>query len=323
MMGFGASNLKARLCGKALDFCGKAGVPFLLTVFCGVIVFCFFVVSFPTPDLMQADSPSYLAFSPKRTLGFPAFLVIVGHFDSSYRFLPFLQMSILILSAGALIEACNRLYPAAVTWLLTGLIVLINPFLWRYTMMLLTESIYASICMLIVAGFFMALRSRPRGAGWLVTSGILIGAAISIRPAAYAMLVAACIGTLFWKTRIVRSLISLAAPAFACVFALSLFNWAQNGVFGTQLAGGNEVIGSVALLIPPDLPGDDHEVAARIAADLKPISSRLPNSIREVRDYYWITYEALGYVREYKVMPRLVAEVLNRAQASHEDLNEI
>jgi hypothetical protein len=314
---------KARLSRATLGLGREPAIPFLLMVVFGAIVMGMFSLTLPTPDPMAPDSPTYLDFSPKRTLGYPLILAAVGHFDPSLRILPFLQMLALILSAAALMEACNRLYPAGMVWIFTGVVGLLNPFLWRYTMMVLTESTYASLCMLVLASFFVAILHRPRGTAWLITTGALIGLAISVKPSAYAVLIAVGIGTAFWKTRVARAFAALAAPALACVLALSTWNWAERGIFGTQLAGGTEILGNVALLIPPDLPGKNHEIAAQIAADLTPVSSRLPGSltsIRDARDYYWVTYESLGPLRD-EIVEKLTNVVLDRAKASGETLN--
>src|SRR5437763_9760561 len=269
---------KSRLGRASLGLGSEVAIPFLLMVVFGAFVMGMFSLTLPIPDLLQPDSAGYLEFSPKRTLGYPLILAAVAHFDPSFRTLPFLQMLTLILSAAALIEACNRLYPAGIVWIFVGVVGLLNPFLWRYTMMIMTDSIYASLCMLALASFFLAILHRSRGTAWLIMTGTLIGIAISVRPSAYAILIAICIGTAFWKARVGQAFGARAAPALGCVLALSTWNWAERGIFGTQLAGGIEIIGNVALLIPADLPGKNHEIAAQIAADLTPLSSPLATS---------------------------------------------
>jgi hypothetical protein len=121
---------KSRLGRASLGLGSEVAIPFLLMVVFGAFVMGMFSLTLPIPDLLQPDSAGYLEFSPKRTLGYPLILAAVAHFDPSFRTLPFLQMLTLILSAAALIEACNRLYPAGIVWIFVGLVGLLNPFLW-------------------------------------------------------------------------------------------------------------------------------------------------------------------------------------------------
>jgi hypothetical protein len=298
-------------------------LPAVSTVVCGFIFMGVFSFTLAAPGLFQQDSSSYIEFDPARTAGYPLFLFFVRLLDSGYRSLPFVQMGLLIISTAYLIEACHGIYPAAITWALAGIIILMNPFLWRYTGMILTESVYSSLCMLVLASLFMALTCRPQGTGWLLTTGLFLGVAISIRPVGYALLVPASIGAVFWKTRFVRAFTAVALPVFACVLSLCSWNWFQHGIFATQVSGGYEIIGKVAVIIPADLPGPNRNVASQIAASVEPVASRLPHSIAQARDYYWMTYLGFNKIRREGALPPIMAAVDSRAKTSGERIDPI
>ena len=300
---------KFQLNRMIVSFFNRAGVPFWTVVVCAGTVMNIFYFTLPIPNLIQSDSASYLAFAPKRTIGYPLLLATIGHFDPSFRILPFLQMSILVLSAASLIEACNRLYSAAAIWILAGLVTFLNPFLWRYTGMMLTESLYTSACVLFLTSIMMAIKNRPHGTYWLLAAGLAIAIAISIRPVGYALVAAALSASLFWKRRFLFAFAAITTPIVASVFALCAWNWSQHGIFATQVMGGYEAIAKVAPLVPADLPGQNHDVAAQIAKGVEPFSSRLPSSVDRSRDYYWMTYLSFDDLRDQVVFPALVAAV--------------
>jgi hypothetical protein len=280
-------------------------LPWILTVVCGLMFMGVFSLILPSPGLLHPDSPTYLEFSPNRTAGYPLFLSLLARFDPTYELLPLIQMVILVVSVAFLVEACHRIYQSAITWALVGSVILLNPFLWRYTGMMLTESLYTSACVLFLASIVVAIKNRPHGAYWLLVAGLFIAIAIAIRPVGYALIGAALFGSLLWKRRFLFSFVIIITPVVASVFALSAWNWSKHGVFATQVVGGYEAIGKLALLIPTDLSGQNHDVAAQIAKNLESISSRLPSSVDRSRDYYWMTYLSFNDLRTQVVFPAL------------------
>jgi hypothetical protein len=297
---------------KILRYDKRRNLPWVLTVVCGLMFMGVFSLILPSPGLLHPDSPTYLEFSPNRTAGYPLFLYVLARVDPTYEILPFLQATILVLSVAFLAEACHRIYQAASVWILVGCAILLNPFLWRYTEMMLTESLYTSACVLFLAAMMMAIRNRPHGTYWLLSGGLFIGIAISIRPVGYALVPAALFGSLFWKRRFLFAFVSIIVPVVACVFAMCAWNWSKHGIFATQVVGGYEAIGKVALLVPADLPGQNHDVAAQIAKNVEPVSSRLPSSVDRSRDYYWMTYLGFNDLRTLAVFPALATAVAAR-----------
>jgi hypothetical protein len=307
---------------KVLRVNSHKNLPWALTVVCGLTFMSVFSLIFPNPGLIHPDSHSYLEFGLSRTVGYPLFLSLIALFDPSYGLLPFIQMVILVGSVAFLVQACHQIYQAGITWGLVGCIILVNPFLWRYTGMMLTESLYTSACVLFLASFMMAIKNRPHGIGWLLAAGLFVAMAISIRPVGYALITSALFGVLFWKGRSPFALAGVIAPVLASVIALCAWNWSKHGIFATQVVGGYEAIGKVALLVPADLPGENHDVAAQIAKNAEPVSSRLPSPVDRSRDYYWMTYLGFNGVRKDAVFPALAAAVGAR-DTIDEDLQPI
>jgi hypothetical protein len=273
------------------------------------------------PDLLVPDSSSYLEFSPDRTVGYPLILAAVAHFDPDFRSLPYLQMGCLILSAALLVEACNRVRPAPVIWAVVGTAVLANPFVWRYAMSIMSESLYISFSMLFLSCYLMALSSRPKGLGWLALASAFLGITVLQRPVGYALLIAALLGTYFWKSRFSYAAIAAAGPALACILVACASNWIHRGVFATQIFGGGLLASHVALLMPEQLPGPNEQLTARIAADLRPIASGLPHDLSGVRDYYWMTYLSLNSVLHKEILPLLTAAVATSSKTSTDALS--
>jgi hypothetical protein len=299
------AGLRARL----FRYDKRKNLVWILTVVCGLTFMGIFSLILPNPGLFQADSSTYIDFSPNRTAGYPLLLSLLARFDPTYELLPVIQRVILVVSVAFLVGACHRVYQSAITWTLVGFAILMNPFLWRYTGMTLTESLYTSACAFFLASIMMAIKNRPYGNYSLLAAGLFVGIAISIRPVGYALIAAALFGSLFWKRRFLFTFTMIMTPVVASVFALSAWNWSKHGIFATQVSGGYEAIGKVALLIPTDLPGQNHAVAAQIAKNLEPVSSRLPTSLDRSRDYYWMTYLSYNGLRNDVVFPALATAV--------------
>jgi len=135
------------------------------------------------PPMMTPDSPTYLNWSVIRTPGYPLFLSAVRIIDPELGYLPYVQMAILIASSAFLVQAAARLGGPWWIWPLMGVGILGNPFIWRYSWEILTESLFITLFMIFLGCVAMALQRRPGLICLFAASGIL-GAAILVRPAA-------------------------------------------------------------------------------------------------------------------------------------------
>ena len=282
-----------------------------------------FMATLSRPDLLTFDSGSYLDWSPSRTFAYPALLWLIGRIDPSHSLVPYVQMALLVASAALMVAACHALRPAGVVWALAGMAILANPFIWRYAMQILAESLYISLCMLFVAAAALALRARPHGLAWLGPVGVVLGLVVLTRPDGYSLLAASAIGVVLWRPNWARAGAALVGPALACLLLASLVNWVARGTFATQISGGYNLVGNVAFLIRPDLPGADTNGAARIAARLQAVSARLPpRTIAGARDHYWMTYFGYNPALHGTILPILVEEAGGDASARGEALSD-
>jgi hypothetical protein len=282
-----------------------------------------FVATMSRPELLTFDSRSYLNWSPSRTFAYPALLWLIGAIDRSYALVPYVQMTLLVVSAALLAEAGHRLRPAGFVWTLAGMAMLANPFIWRYAMQVLSESLYIALSMLFVACLALALRHRPQGLAWLGMASVALGLMILTRPDGYSLLVANAIGVAVWRPNRLRASAALFGPALACVLLASVVNVMARNTFATQISGGYNIVSNVAFFMPPDLPGASKSVAARIASQLRDVSAHLPRRTLEgASDYYWLTRFGFNPVLHEAILPILEDEASRDATARGEALNE-
>jgi hypothetical protein len=192
------------------------------------------------PPMMTPDSPTYLNWSVIRTPGYPFFLSVVRIIDPELGHLPYVQMAILIASSAFLAQAAARLGGPWWIWPLMSAGILGNPFIWRYSWEILTESLFISLFMIFLGCVAMALQRRP-ALLWLFAASGILGAAILARPAGYALLGVAPLIGLLWTGRRWTAVGAATIPAIAILLAVSSWNLATKGYFGTQIFAGYNI----------------------------------------------------------------------------------
>jgi len=197
------------------------------------------VVATP-PPMMTPDSPTYLNWSVIRTPGYPFFLSAVRIFDPELGYLPYVQMALVVGSTAFLAQAAARLGGPWWIWPVMCAGILGNPFIWRYSWEILTESLFISLFMVFLGCVAMALQRRP-ALFWLFAASGILGAAILVRPAGYALLGVAPLIGLLWIGRRWTAVGAATTPAIAIVFAVSSWNLATKGYFGTQIFAGYNI----------------------------------------------------------------------------------
>jgi hypothetical protein len=197
------------------------------------------VVATP-PPMMTPDSSTYLNWSVIRTPGYPFFLSAVRIIDPELGHLPYVQMAILIASSAFLAQAAARLGGPWWIWLLMSAGILGNPFIWRYSWEILTESLFISLFMAFLGCVAMALQRRP-ALLWLFAASGILGAAILVRPAGYALLGVAPLIGLLWTGRRWTAVGAATIPAIAILLAVCSWNLATKGYFGTQIFAGYNI----------------------------------------------------------------------------------
>jgi hypothetical protein len=212
----------------------------LIVALIGVALMGGLTVEATPPPMMTPDSPTYLNWSVIRTPGYPFFLSAVRIIDPELVHLPYVQMAMLIASTAFLAQAAARLGGPWWIWPLMGIGILGNPFIWRYSWEILTESLFISLFMIFLGCVAMALQRRP-ALIWLVAASGILGAAILARPTGYALLGVAPLIGLLWSGRRWTAVGAATIPAIAILLAVSSWNLTTKGYFGTQIFAGYDI----------------------------------------------------------------------------------
>ena len=207
----------------------------LFVVLTGVALMGGMTLVITPPPMMAIDSPTYLSWSVTRTPGYPFFLSVIKIFDPELGHLPYFQMTLFIAASAFLAHAAARLGGPWWIWLLMAGAILGNPFIWRYSWEILTESLFITLVMVFLGCVAMALRRRPAGLSWLFAASVVLGAGILVRPVGYALLGVAPLIGLLWRGRRWAAVGAAALPTVAIVLAVSSWNLINKGYFATQI----------------------------------------------------------------------------------------
>lgn len=264
--------------------------PGLITLAGGLAFMALFFILLPHPAMIAPDSQGYLTWDISRTPGYPALLWLLQRLDPTLSALPFAQMGLFAVSAAVMIHLCHQARPAALGWSLCGLLVVANPFLWRYAMQMMTESPYISLTML---GFGCAVASLGKETpSWRMAglAGLCIGLAILVRPTGYACWIALAFVPLAWPRRRLLGWLAFLGPVAVLIGGVSLWNGLHRGYYATQAFGGINLLGHVAFFVGPhpDQPAALQPLAAEIAADLAPAAQQIRGQTDPIR-HYWMT----------------------------------
>jgi len=133
---------------------------------------------------LTADSASYLELSPRRTTGYPLFLALLRQLSDGLHVVQLAQVWLFSASLALLGHALVRCLHSPQRATLALLAIAANPFLAKYHFQILTESVFSSLGVAIVALLALCLES-PRTAR-LCALGAAIAAAIAVRPVGWA-----------------------------------------------------------------------------------------------------------------------------------------
>ncbi len=226
----------------------------------------------PAPaKLLQVDSPSYLAFAPTRTGGYPLFLHMVETLPGGLHDLPAIQLGLCALAATFLCVSFRRLLGCRTTAALLLVLLLGNPQVTRLSFMIMTESMFLS-CLMVLIGLFCRILRRPR-ATTLAWASLVAGMAVLIRPAGYALAVSLPLLAL-WCRRgahpLIGTLPALALPYLAALGLGMAAYHGEHGLWRTQTLLGKSLLGKAAAIADVKQPGSDPQAVATIAATVAP-----------------------------------------------------
>lgn len=159
------------------------------------VIFLVVMVMFPidTP-ITQPDSAGYIAFSALRTPGYPLVIWIVEAISGHYKNVVYFQVFFYCICVGYLSYTILSTSKSILLAYFICFFIIINPELNKYHFIVLTESLFISLTILICAEI---IRIAYRFSTWrFVSLGLLIGFSISIRPIGYAFI--PLIPIIFW-----------------------------------------------------------------------------------------------------------------------------
>jgi hypothetical protein len=238
-------------------------------------------------ELMQADSQSYLDFSPIRTAGYPLFLRLVDHLPGGLHSLPWLQLGFYGVAALLLASSFRRLSGSNTAGGLLLVLLLGNGQVIRLSFMIMTESLFLS-CFMLLLGLFCRLVQKP---AWqaLALASLVAGLAVLIRPAGYALLVSLPLVT-WWSWRGgVRARQAVFATVLPYLFILGAGMAAyhsEHGLWRTETFLGRLLLGKVAAIVDATQPSEDPRIIRWMAATVAPdraVIARAPTSFDRFR----------------------------------------
>ncbi len=218
---------------------------------------------YPQVDLSQ-DSASYLDVANTmrmgrwphfifRTPGYPLLLWAVTSWVDRWLAVIYVQNLLSFLSALFLVHAVYRLHralalPAAIA--MCGF--LGSSQVLFYDISLLSDSLYTSMVILVVASLLLAFASGRPGSFSLASA--LMAAAILVRPAGayFAVIYVLIIGYLLWNRSARAAIVGFAAPFPAILLLFCAYNLATIGQFVISPFGEANIAGATALFWEPD-----------------------------------------------------------------------
>lgn len=252
----------------------------------------------PMGPVREADSASYLGFSPIRTAGYPLFLRLVGtsHLIAA-------QTALHAFAVACLGVETRRLMGSAVwSWLLV-FAVLANPEIARYHSEVMTESLSLTLGVAALVGV-AALASAPSVFRALVLS-LLIGASSLVRPTGVALIPAAAAAVLISRRAfpsrgaLVAALIAVSVPAAAAIGVERLATERSSPPEAETSLAPRHLFAKAALIdAPAAVSGEDDTPLRRslrriIEVDAAPIRALLadPDASSSTRAALTVNYE--------------------------------
>jgi hypothetical protein len=287
---------------------GRVTFPLILFLGIGMLFALIWYGEFHALPLMQADSLSYIEFSPVRTAGYPFFLWIVKKVFGTFDVVPVLQLCFLALSATYLAAGLYRLtgryfLPSV---LMVGLMV--NP-VYHYAFTIMTESLSISILMIFL-GIVIRLLHQPTLTKLALLS-IIVGVGILIRPVHYAY-IPLLLGIGLWAlTSLPFRFFPVVAATLTPLIVLVLLGcWGQyekNGTFRLESMNGFNMIGKVSLIADKNISGRYPSFLKEVAEFAAPVQEYLDQT-PNLHIRYLLSAPYYDYFR-YKYLPQVSLRV--------------
>ena len=256
------------------DF-GRSIVAVVVAPLVFLIVYSAFA---PDQDLFQTDSDSYLQFAAMRTGGYPFFLAVLRPLASNPHIYVHAQLVAFAAAAAGLGWSIFRSSNSVLTALLAQTILLANPEVNKQHFTLMTESLFLSVSVVMIAAALRYL-SRPSCAA-LIVAALAAGYAAAIRPTGLVYLPVLAVLVFSrrgWTERVWRNA-AAAAVAVAAVFLAEAFYYHANhdgprqSLLPVQTFGkaGMVTVGDPSALLA-GAPRETRSIYHALEADLQPM----------------------------------------------------
>jgi hypothetical protein len=257
---------------------------------------------------LQTDSPTYLAWDPSRPIAYPLFLSAYGWIAHDLAGLGAMQFVIFVSAAAYLALTLGRGARFAAFAPLFAACVMLHPQVISYAFTVLPEALLSATLMVHLAATVRLLHEPTRTRGLI--SGLTLAAAILLKPAAMAFLVAAPIIVFQVGRRAGRA--TLMAWGLALVLPIliaSTINVPRLGVFAPQAMGGYAVVGVTGTFMRPETPVPPPVPAVALQAALRPLIEEL-RALPSLEMYYF--YSSTAYHTALVRSREIILEALRK-----------
>jgi hypothetical protein len=251
------------------------------------LVVGFQLVGLAPAELMQADSRSYLSFSAVATAGYPLFLRFVEHLPGGLLALPWLQLGFYGVTAWLLASSFRRVSDSNFGGGLLLVLLLGNGQVTRLSFMIMTESLFLS-CLMLLLALLCRLVQTPRWPA-LALASLVAGSAVLIRPAGYALLVSLPVVS-WWSWRgalpLMQAVFAAMVPGLVVLGSGMVAYHAQHGLWRTQSFVGRNLFGKAGAVVDVTREGADPKTIRWIAATVAPdraVIDRAPTAFDRFR----------------------------------------
>lgn len=263
-----------------------------------------FVSLLPSATIVP-DSTTYLDWSPARTLGYPAFLAAYHLIFHTWRYLPVIQLNLLIVAALSLAWAVAKISKNYLSgWVFLVLIGGAGTMMFLLASDMLTEALFAAAVMSHLACIYLFLNGGK--AITALSSGLFLAAAILIKSVATVILGPLVLFVIFLPARRKTLFALIFCPALAAWAVPSAYNYVHRGVFDSSAIGGFALGGYVAWGIHPRSGGTYATEAQLIERRLAPILAKRPAHFKNVKEYLDYTMNEYNILLWGNMVPELV-----------------
>jgi len=225
----------------------------------------------PIKEFLSGAKPLFVS----RTIGYPTFILLTSTVTESLTGVVIAQLLITLLSSLALLTAINRTFPAFT--LLSALAItshIAQPMVVANDFMLLTESLYGSVVLCIIAMLFLALKKSDGMLSSLLLS-IFIACAVLIRPNAIFLISIYLFVLLFMQINrySYKKVLSLLLPMPLIFLAYLTYNNYTLGKYSFSFLGNATLFAVTSYMWEPDpkFPADiNNNLVSRFKAEIPP-----------------------------------------------------